>query len=350
MTGARRALLATLFASVSIAAHAADTAAAITAARAPLAAWPGPDAPVKVKAGKTVFVVTCSSQGIGCVRAANGVSEAGKALGWTVQVIDGRGDPGAWNGAILSAIAAGANGIVLAAVPPMLVGDALEQAKAAGIAVVSAFNPEPTDADSLFAYVRPDHEAQGRLAADWVAGDSGGDAKVLLVEDNQFPELALRSKGFKEELAAACPGCTIVEPIESTIGTMAQRLPGAVASALSRHPEADYLVAPFDSNAFFAGEGVRQAGRDGTVKVAGYEGDPQTIQAIRDGGQAMTIANPAEWMGWQAADELARAFAGAPAAEVPVPYRLLDAENAPETAGWTGDLDYRAAFKKLWGL
>ena len=117
---------------------------------------------------------------------------------------------------------------------------------------------------------------------------------------------------------------------------------------MSRHPDANYLVAPFDSNAFFAGEGVRQAGRAGAVKVAGYEGDPQSIAAIRDGNQAMTIANPAEWMGWEAVDELARAFAGSPAADAPVPFRLIDAGNAPTTAGWTGDVDYAAAFRKLW--
>jgi ribose transport system substrate-binding protein len=317
--------------------------------RAALTAWPGPNAPVKAESGKTVFVVTCASQGIGCVRAAQGVEQAGKVLGWTVQVIDGRGDPGAWNGAILSAIAAKADGIVLAAVPPMLVGDALQRAKDAGIAVVSVFNPKPADEGSIFAYVRPDHHAQGELAANWVASDSGGDAKILLIEDKQFPELVQRVDGFREALAA-CAKCEIVESVESTIGTMAQRLPGAVAAALSRHPDADYVVAPFDSNAFFAGEGVRQAGRSDTIKVTGYEGDPQTIEAIRAGGQAMTIANPAEWMGWQATDELARAFSGGAAANVPVPFRLIDGENVPQTAGWSGDLDYAAQFKTLWGV
>ena len=96
---------------------------------------------------------------------------------------------------------------------------------------------------------------------------------------------------------------------------MAQRLPGAIAAALSRHPEATYVIAPFDSNGFFANEGVRQAGRIGQVKVASYEGDPQTIAAIRDGQYAMTIADPAEWMGWQATDELVRAFANSRAVQ-----------------------------------
>lgn len=317
-------------------------------AREPLTQWPGPTASVKAEKGKKIVVVTCSSQGIGCVRAANGVAAAGKVLDWDVQVIDGRGDPGTWNGAILSAIAAKADGIVLDAVPPMLVGDALERARKAGISVVSVFNPLPENPQSLFAWVRPDHEEQGRLAAAWVIKDSGGKANVLLVEDKEFPELAERVKGFRDVLAS-CAGCSIKENIESTLGTMAQRLPGAVASALSRHADADYLVAPFDSNAFFASEGVRQAGRSGKVKVSGYEGDPQTIAAIHSGTQAMTIADPAEWMGWQAADELARAFAGDKPANVPVPFRLIDKDNAPKTEGWMGDLDYQAEFRKLWG-
>jgi ribose transport system substrate-binding protein len=325
-----------------------DAAETVAKARAEVTAWPGPTRSVTSASGKSVYVITCASQGIGCVRAANGVTEAGAALGWDVRTIDGRGDPAAWNQGILSAVTAKADGIVLAAVPPMLVGDALEQARAAGITVVSVFNPLPSEPGSVFAYVRPDHTDQGRLAADWAEVDSGGTAKIILVEDPIFPELVERGLGFRESIAS-CSGCEIVEAVESTLATMAQRLPGAVASALSRHPEATYVIAPFDSNGFFANEGVRQAGRIGQVKVGSYEGDPQTVAAIRDGQYAMTIADPAEWMGWQAVDELARAFAGAEPSNLEVTYRLIDSTNAPKTEGWLGDVDYQGEYKTLWG-
>lgn len=325
-----------------------DTKSVVEAAREAKTIWPGPVAPVKTEPGKNIFVITCASQGIGCVRAANGVVEAGQVLGWRVRVIDGRGDPAAWNAGILSAVTAKADGIVLAAVPPMLVGDALAQAKSAGIAVVSVFNPKPQQTDSVFAYVRPDHVAQGKLAADWVAVTSGGTAKVILVEDPIFPELVQRGVGFRQGIAN-CSGCKIVESVESTLATMAQRLPGAVAAALTRNPDANYVIAPFDSNGFFANEGVRQAGRTGKVRVGSYEGDPQTVAAIRGGDYAMTVADPAEWMGWQATDELARAFAGAAPANITVVDRLIDKGNAPSTEGWLGDVDYKAQFRKLWG-
>jgi ribose transport system substrate-binding protein len=95
---------------------------------------------------------------------------------------------------------------------------------------------------------------------------------------------------------------------------------------------------------------VRQAGRTGKVKIAGYEGDPQTIDAIHNATQAATIADPAEWMGWQAIDELNRSFAGAPAQNTPVVFKLIDKSNVPDTKGWLGDYDFKAEYRKLWGV
>lgn len=340
-------LAACLLHTPAIADAAASAATAVQAARETLAAWQAPPAAPAPEAGKNIYVVTCSSQGIGCVRAAEGVKEAGETVGWRVRVIDGKGDPGTWNSAIQSAIAAGADGIVIDAVPPMLVGDALERAKQARIPIVSIFNPIPEADSPVFAFVRPDHEAQGRLMGQWVMQSAGGKANILLVEDRQFPELVQRADGFREALKQ-CPDCRIVGTVESTIGTMAQRLASAVATQLARHPDIDHIVAPFDSNAFFVSEGVRQAGRAGKVKVAGYEGDPQAFDAIRQGTQTMTIANPAEWMGWQAVDELNRALQGQPAVNLKVPFRLIDADNLPDSAGWQGDVDFRANYRELW--
>jgi ribose transport system substrate-binding protein len=333
---------------LAVPAFAQDPQSAVEESRKPKTEWTGPVKVIAdVQAGKNIYVITCASQAAGCVRSANGVEAAGAALGWDVRVIDGRGDPAAWNAGILSAVTAKADGIVLVAVPPMLVGDALAQAEAAGISVVSVYNPLPEQSDGVFAYVRPDHVAQGALVADWVEVDSKGSAKIILIEDPIFPELIQRSVGFRESIAS-CAGCEIVETVESNLATMVQRTPGAVSAALSRHPDANYVIAPYDSNGFFASEGVRQAGRSDTVRVASYEGDPQTIAAIHDGQYAMTLAAPAEEMGWQAVDQLARNFAGMEAESPLITYRMLDAGNAPDTAGWLGDVDYQAEFLKLW--
>ncbi len=327
-----------------------DFSAAVQTASKPITAWPGPSSgAAKPERGKKIVVVTCSSQGAGCVSAAKGATAAGGVLGWDVKTIDGKGDPQAWNGAILNAISEKADGIVLDAVPPALVGDAVAKANAAKIPVVSVFNPKVGESAGVFSYVTPDHGDQGVKLADWVAADSKGAAKVVVVEDNEFPELVERVKGFRAELAR-CGGCKVVATVQSQIGTMAQKLPQAVVSALQSHADATYVISPYDSNAMFAAQGVRQAGKAATVRVGGYEGDPQAVDAIRTGQiQAATIADPTEWMGWQAIDEFTRAFAGQAAADVPTQWRLITKANVPAGGTWTGDVDYQAQFRKLWG-
>jgi ribose transport system substrate-binding protein len=347
------AVLPIILGTIVSVAHADDQLAAMAAAadqaRTTVTAWHGPTNSPPLQKGKTIYAITCASQGIGCVRAANGAKEGGETAGWTVRVIDGKGDPGTWNGAIQSAIAAKADGIVLAAVPPALVGDAIERAKKSNVSVVSVFNPIPEANSSVFAWVRPEHPAQGALMADWVAQDSQGKAHVLVVEDREFGELRQRVTAFGEEIKK-CSGCKAVGSVDITLGTMVQRLPGLISAQLSANPDIDYIVVPYDSAAFFVGEGVRQAGRTGKVKIAGYEGDPQTIDAIHNGTQAATIADPAEWMGWQAIDELNRSFAGGPAQNTPVVFKLIDKNNAPDTKGWLGDYDFKAEYRKLWGV
>jgi ribose transport system substrate-binding protein len=323
--------------------------AAADQARKTVTAWHGPANSPPLQKGKTIYVITCASQGIGCVRAANGAKEGGEAAGWTVRVIDGKGDPGTWNGAIQAAIAAKADGIVLAAVPPALVGDAIERAKKANVSVVSVFNPIPEANSPVFAWVRPEHPAQGALMADWVAQDSQGKARVLVVEDREFGELRQRVTAFGEKIKM-CSSCKLVGSVDITLGTMVQRLPGLIASQLSANPDIDYIIVPYDSAAFFVSEGVRQAGKTGKVKIAGYEGDPQTIDAIQNGTQAATIADPAEWMGWQAIDELNRSFAGDKAQNTAVVFKLIDKSNVPDTKGCLGDYDYKAQYRKMWGV
>jgi ribose transport system substrate-binding protein len=323
-------------------------ATTVTDAMAPLASFPAPGGAVKAPAGKRVVAITCSSQGYGCVQGGIGVQEAGKALGWKVTVVDGKGDPGAWNAAIQQAVVAKADGIVLLAVDPQLVSGALAKAKAAGIPVVSTFIPKLGSA-TVDGYASTDHAQGGKILADWIIKDSGGKADVLMLSEKAFPELVKRNAALTDELASQCPGCRIAATVEFNIGTMAQQLAGAVTSALQRDPKVDYVVAPFDSSGIFAGQGIRQAGKAGAVKMVGAEGDPNGIQAVQGGTQAIDLATVPPWGGWAAMDLLVRRFAGTPLETAELPQRLFDKSNVPAGKGWTGDVDYQAKYRELWG-
>ena len=68
-----------------------------------------------------------------------------------------------------------------------------------------------------------------------------------MLSEKAFPELVKRNAALLAELKAACPGCSVADTVEFNIGTMASQLAGAVTSALQRHPDVTYVVAPFDS-------------------------------------------------------------------------------------------------------
>ena len=320
----------------------------VAGAMAPVGKFPAPGAAVKAPAGKRVVAVTCSSQGYGCVQGGIGVQEAAKALGWNVTVADGKGDPATWNSAIQQAVTAKADGIVLLAVDPQLVAGALAKAKAADIPVVSTFIPKLGSA-TVDAYASTDHAQGGKILADWIIKDSGGKAKVLMLDEKAFPELVKRNTALLDELRAACPECSVVDTVEFNIGTMAQQLAGAVTSSLQRHPDVQYVVAPFDSSGIFAGQGIRQAGKAGAVKMVGAEGDPNGIEGVQSGGQAVDLATVPPWGGWAAVDLLVRHMAGSPVENAVLPQRLFDKSNVPSGKGWTGDVDYQASYRELWG-
>lgn len=314
---------------------------AVAAASEPIASWDGFGPAIKPAAGKHIVAIECSSLGVGCVQGANAVKEAGAKLGWSVDVVNGKGDPTVWNSAIQSAVASKADGIALFAISPAVVKDGVAKAKAAGIPVVADFVGPKADALNV-----PDPQAGGKIMADFLAGDSGGKANVLVLNDGEFPLTVDRFKAMGDALGSSCPGCK-TKTVEFTFATMPTKLAGQVASALQADPSIGYVVAPFDAAVTFVRQGARQGG--GKAKVASFEGDPPTMKTIGDGTQVADVAGPNVWTGWQAVDSLARLMLKQPVLDKPIPVRLFTAANKADAVNWDGDLDFRSKYAQLWG-
>lgn len=316
--------------------------------------WPGPNEAVKPPANKSITIITCGSQGITCVRVANGAKAAAAAAGYDATVVDGQSNPTVWNQAVQSAISNKADGIVLAAVPPALVSGAFAKAKAAGIKIASVLSVVGPPSDT---YVNIDRKAVATANSAWINQDSGGSAQILMVSDNEFPETKITSDAYPAALKAECPGCKIAANASFTLALASQRLATDVAQALQQNPDINYIVLPFDTVNTFVIQGIAQAGKSGQVKIVGLGADPPSFEAMAAGNQAMSLGTPAEWMGWDAIDGLIRAFAGKPQAplnkkilsnyEVPMRYVTPDTPD-PGPTGWP-DFDYESHFTSLWG-
>lgn len=316
-------------------------------ARQPVTSYTLPQGHLSAVKDKHIVAITCTNQGSGCLQSAQAAAAAVKSFGWTMTIVDGKGDPNVWNSAILNAITDHADAILLSAVPTALVSDAMGKAKAAGIPIVTMFTPVLPD--GAFGHVTVDHTLQGKQMADWVIADSGGKAHVIVNTDTEFTELRQRVTGFETELKK-CGGCKVVATVPSTLATLATELSNAAASAAQAHSDAHYFIAVTDNHAVFAVQGLRQAGvLNNPVKVASYDGNTPNYQLLRDGSQAADDVEPYGLQGWLAADLLLRAFDHQSPADRTLPSRMLDKQNVPSSGMWDTDFNYQNTLRSLWG-
>lgn len=320
----------------------------VAQARQPVTSYPLPQSRLTAVKNKHIVAVTCTNQGSGCLQSAQAAEEAVKSLGWTMTIVDGKGDPNVWNSAILNAITAHADAMLLSAVPTALVSGAMAKAKAAGIPIVTMFTPVLQD--GAFGHVTVDHTLQGKQMADWVIADSKGKAHVIVNTDTEFTELRQRVSGFEAELAK-CSGCKVVATVPSTLATLVTELPGAAASAAQAHPDANYFIAVTDNHAVFAVQGLRQVNvLNNPVKVASYDGNTPSYQLLRDGSQAVDDVEPYGLQGWLAADLLLRAFDHQTPSDHTLPSRMLDKQNVSASGMWDTDFNYQNTLRSLWGV
>jgi ribose transport system substrate-binding protein len=321
----------------------------------------------KPAVGKDVWIISCGQSSAGCAAATAGLDEAAKAIGWKTNVVDGMFGAGdAFNNGIRQGIAAGSDAIMLVAIDCSLVRQALVEAKQAKVPVVSQ---QGVDCDNKadgnqklfatpvrYATDHPDfvdfNRAIAAQKADWAASVTDGNAKIIeLVLDGSVIG-ATAHEGFTKQIKK-CKTCEVVDSVvvqvgEATNGVMRQKF----EAALLQHPEATVVVSPLDSYILLGvGPAVIASGRQ--LKVMGNEGLRPNLGLIAAArGQDAAMAVPTEWNSYATVDALNRYFAGKPSVASGVGWQLVDKDHLPAnaTSGYAPPVDFRAAYKKAWGV
>jgi ribose transport system substrate-binding protein len=320
--------------------------------RADITEWPGPDASVKPEGGKKSFVVVpCAMAAEGCKRQAEGFVEAAKELGWTTKLIDPAGDPQKQNSAMAQAITLKADGVYIVSIDPKLVSGTLKRLKDADIPVIAAATGTGPTSDGIVHEVDLHGAREGELLAAQVVDETDGKAKVALFTGNEFQTVVQRIEGTKR-VFKDCPDCEIVEETDIPVTSIGTSLVSRVKSTLQANPEINVVYAPYDAAANDMVQAIQQAGLSDKVWVASFNGNVQNLDYIRKGQvQRVDIGEALEWVGWAAADNFARVFAGdEPTKDDGVPAKILVKDNLPAAGkAWTGDFDFRAKYRELWG-
>jgi ribose transport system substrate-binding protein len=304
--------------------------------------------------GKTVVIIPCAMGAEGCARMARGAEEAAALIGWKSLLIDGAGDPSQMANAIRRAVSIKADAIALAAIDARTVLGALKEAKAAGLSIVSTSGYNYGD---VFQAVDPTPESfvdDGYRAAATAYLTAGGKLHALEMTDNEFASVRSRMEGvnkFLSDCAAAGGDCRMLASDNYLVADLTTRVPQQAVALARRYPDYDFLFAAYDAGLNFMIQGLHAAGLDTKGAGASFDANVANLDNIRKGGyERVSVGQPMEWFGYGLIDQLNRIFANAPLVDEGFTSKVLVKDNLPASGPWTGDVDFRSAYKKAWGV
>jgi ribose transport system substrate-binding protein len=320
--------------------------------------------PVRPPKGKNIWVISTGQSIEAAVNASKAMEEAGQTLNWDVTVFDGRFDSGRQLAGIEQALADRADGIILLYIDCPPVRAALQQAKAAGVAVVGIQSQEcePALEDHVIRYGGHRDFATylshgfGGTQAKWVIAKTKGEAKTIVTaETDLYSTRVTYDPGITAEFAK-CRTCEIVDTVEFVGTELGPPLQQKIEQSLNQHPEANSFIAAYDAVMTSGGAAaLRASGRLDELEVMGGEGSKPGIELIygRAGMDACT-GTPTGWEGYEAIMGLARIFAGQDPerGDSGIGEQVCDLEHnmPPRGEGYRAPVDFAAAYRELWGV
>ena len=264
----------------------------------PQTKWEGPTAAPKPDKGKKVVFLSGDEQNDISHLYGVYIKEAGEKLGWDVTIIDGKGSPTSWLAGMNQAIALKPDGIALFADAASL-QDPIKAGVAQGIKFVglhAAGLPGPQPDLNLFVNIQEDPREIGKAEADWAIADSNGTAQVVILSHNEYAIAEVKSMATKAEIEK-CPGCKVLDYVNSPASEAAQRQPQLTTSWVQRFGLPLYATSVGDNDWDFAVPVLRSGGVDpAQAKLIAADGNRSAYDRIRKGDQyqVVTVSEPIE--------------------------------------------------------
>ncbi|MFG0327549.1 MAG: ABC transporter substrate-binding protein [Phycisphaerales bacterium JB037] len=207
----------------------------------------------------------------------------------------------------------------------------LTEAKRAGIPVILVDRGVKVDDESLYAtLIASDFVAEGRMAAEWLVTETGGQARIVELRGTPGAAPAIDRKTGFEEVISQHPGMTIVR---SQSGDFTRSKGKEVMEAFLK-AESEPITAVYahnDDMALGAIQAIREAGLDpgDDILIVSIDGIKAAFEAMVAGDLNCTVeCNPL--LGPAAFDAVERALAGEELPKwIKVEDRVFDRESAP---------------------
>jgi len=218
--------------------------------------------------------------------------------------------------------------------------------------------PGPDRDLPVFTNLATEPEDVGKAAAMYAVADSNGTAGVIIFTD---PSYAIANVKTNAAIAALrkCVGCSLLLVDTTSLKNTAATMPQRTAWLLQRYGKKwTYSIAVndlyFDAMppSFIA---AAIPGNGYPRNISAGDGSEPAFERIRKNRyQIGTVAEPLRLHGWQAIDELNRAFAGQKYSGYSAQVHLVTPANIKFDGGQHNEFDpdngYRDRYRKIWGV
>ena len=189
-------------------------------------------------------------------------------------------------------------------------------------------------------YVGTDNVAAGRQAGELIKKALPNGGKIMLfVGTMDAANARERTQGIKEVLNG-----TKIEIIDiRTDGGDQAKAKANVEDTLTKYPNIDLLAGLWAYNTPQIYNAVKAAGRDGKVKIVGFDEDQQTLKGVSEGVIEGTVVQQPYEFGYQSMIKIAKYIEGdksvVPANKMDIiPTKIIDKSNVKEFAAQIRDL------------
>ena len=324
---------------------------------------PAIDAGATLK-GKSIFYLSAGLSFPFSQEVLKGVQDASTALGMTVVTADAMaaGSAGA-SSYIDRAVSQGSAAIVLQGIDAYTVQASLAEAKAAHIPVITVAALPPGRlakelADmGVSASVNFSVVEVGKVMAAYVAANAAPDAHVVLISCSTFRTDEIVAREFTNELHRLCPKCMLTEK-DSPLMQWQTTLPSLARTLVTVDPALTFIVPSVDAMVPAIKPAIIAVGAADKIKIVSNNAQLPDMQAIatKKDQEVADVGASNERMGWATVDQIARLVTGHPPATDDQPLRLFTTSNIDQidlkqpAYTWYGPFDFKAYYRKLWGL
>ncbi len=316
---------------------------------------PGPAA----QPGKTVVFLASDFKNGGVMGVYRGFEEAAQKIGWKISLEDGQGQKATQAALLSRAVAARPHGIVFGGFEPTEFTDQVAAARQGKIVLLGWHAAkEPGATPELFANVSTRPVDVATLAAEFVIQDAKASRRpvgVVIFNDNQYAVANAKTQAMQATIQACkgYQGCRVLAIENVLISSAAAAIPPAVSKLVATHGQAwTYSLAINDVYFDEINYPLLSAKRTDIRNISAGDGSGKALGRIGAGvsQQVATVAEPLKMQGYQLADELNRALAGAPPSgfqsqPILVTTGLLKTTGAK---GIEATLGFEAAYSAIW--